>query len=170
MKTEYIKLHGDKVAGWIRCLLLAAVISSTAFGAYAEEFFSDLAGMAHVESTYVSGRFAHNQKYWISRNNNRSMNLEKGFSALYVYACSSTASVTKARQLLESYLKKYPSAELVQRTINGQQEYKIYELFEADKLMEMVIWSEDAPNVAELVVVQWKEGLTPTTPAYPVHN
>ncbi len=152
----------------LRTLAVAISLGLMPLTLSAEEYFGALASMPQVESTFISGRFAHNSKTWYSRDHTRAFNLSNGFSALYSYGMTTSESVTKAEKLLNKYLKDYPNAELVQSSKCDQEEYKIYELFQNGKIMEMIIWNKTAPNVAELVVVQWRHGLEPTTPSYPL--
>lgn len=72
----------------------------------AQDVFAGLAGMNHVESTYISGRFSHNKKYWTSDTGEHTIDLRRGFSSFYSYKCSSEESVSKAEEILKSYLKK----------------------------------------------------------------
>lgn len=72
----------------------------------AQDVFAGLAGMNHVESTYISGRFSHNKKYWTSDTGEHRIDLRSGFSSFYSYKCSSEESVSKAEEILKSYLKK----------------------------------------------------------------
>ncbi len=131
-------------------------------GAAAEDIFAALADFPEVESSYVSGRFAHNQKSWRSASGQHAMNLSRGFSALYSYQCYSKQSVTKAKEILDNYLKKNPNVEMVMRTQQSGTEYVIYEKFGSDgKLYQMIIWSLDTPQIGEIVVVDWKDGLKP---------
>jgi len=155
IKEEYKKM--------LRAMMMVVAFTAAALcpsAANAEELFADLAGMPQVESTYVSGRFAHNQKYWYSRDGQHTMNLSRGFSALYSYTCYSEESVSKARKILKDYLKKNPDVEIVMKTTQGSQEYLVYEKFLGDdKVTQMIIWSSDAPNTCEIVVIDWKNGL-----------
>lgn len=142
--------------------LCALVLPSTA---KAEDIFAELSGRTHVESSYVAGRFAHNMKTWRSRDYAHAMDLQRGFSALYSYQCYSEQDVSDARKILKEYIKNNPSVELVMQTRQGMEEYSIYEKFNADeKLVQMVIWNESAPNSCEMVVIDWKNGLTPSSP------
>lgn len=133
----------------------------------ANDIFAELSGLDNVESTYVSGRFAHNKKYWYSNSGKHSLDLTRGFSALYAYECYSEDAVRKARKLLDDYLKKNPDIEVVMKTIQGKQEYIVYEKFTSDdKLSQMIIWNSDAPNICEIVVIDWNKGLEPSRSPY----
>lgn len=133
----------------------------------AADIFADLTGMDHVESTYVSGRFAHNKKYWYSNSGKHAMDLTRGFSALYSYECYSEEAVKKARKILDEYMKKNPDVEVMMKTVQGQQEYIVLEKFTADdKVSQMVIWNSDAANVCEIVVIDWNKGLERTRSPY----
>lgn len=155
IKKEYKKM--------LRAMMMVVAFTAAALcpsAANAEELFADLAGMPQVESTYVSGRFAHNQKYWYSSDGMHTMDLRRGFSALYSYTCYSEEAVTKARNILKDYLKKNPDVEIVMKTIQGGQEYLVYEKFIGDdKVSQMIIWSSAASNMCEIVVIDWKNGL-----------
>lgn len=130
----------------------------------AEDIFSELTDLKQVESTYISGRFSHNKRSWQSHSGLRAVNLSNGFSSLYTYRCYSTESVDKARSILKAYLKKHPDMEVVMRTKELAGEYVIYEQFNSeDKLMKMIIWNAEAPNLCEIVVVDWKDGLVGNT-------
>ncbi len=138
--------------------MLAAALSP--MGAHAEDIFSELTKSPQVESTYVSGRFAHNQKYWYSSDGQHSINLSRGFSAMYAYQCYSEESVSKARRILENYLKKNPDIEVVMKTTQGLQEYTVFERFLDDgKVTQMIIWSSDSPNTCDIAVIDWNKGL-----------
>lgn len=140
--------------------VLMGIGASMPASVHAEDVFADLAGMHQVESSYVSGRFSHNQKYWFSRDRQHGMDLSRGFSALYTYQCYSEEAVKKARSILKTYLKNNPDVELMMKTSQGPQEYMIYEKFIGEnKISQMVIWSSDAPNTCEIVVIDWKNGL-----------
>lgn len=131
---------------------------------YGEEIFAKLAEHKQVESTYVSGRFAHNMKRWNSRSGQHALNLSDGFSSLYNYQCYSTESVALARKILKDYLDKDKDMELVMRTNNYGAEYMVYEKFNKDnKPTRMLIWDCEAPNLCEIVVVDWKDGLVRST-------
>lgn len=146
-------------------LVLAAIGVSPA--AQANDIFEALNGMTTVESTYVSGRFAHNKKTWRNHTGTRAMDLSKGFSSLYSYQCYSEESVKKARQILADYLKKNKNVEVVMRSKQGGQEYVVYEKFKDDDMVtQMIIWSCDAPNVCEVVVIDWDKGLKRTQNPY----
>ena len=152
----------------VRVMLMAvALISIAGFDAKAEDIFSELNNLSHVESTYVSGRFAHNKTMWRSSYGNRAMNLSKGFSALYTYQCYSTESVKKARQILKDYIASNKNVELVMRSKQDGQEYMVYEkLMGDDMISQMVIWNCDGPNVCEVVVIDWDKGLKTTKNPY----
>lgn len=128
--------------------------------AEAKDIFADLAGMAGVESTYVSGRFAHNKQSWKSNSGLHGIDLSRGFSALYSYECYSEEAVRKARAILKNLIKNDPDLELMMKTTQGSQEYLVYEKFNDEgNLIQMLIWNSDAPHVCEIVVIDWKEGL-----------
>ena len=128
--------------------------------ASAEDVFAEIAALPQVESTYISGRFSHNKKSWYNNSYSHAVDLSRGFSAMYTYECNSQEAVKKARTILESYLKKNPDVELMMKTKQGMEEYLIYEKFNKEgKVLQMIIWSQDAPNVCEIVVIDWDEGL-----------
>ena len=146
-------------------LSLAGLICT--LSANAADIFAELTGMDNVESTYVSGRFAHNKKYWYSNSGKHAMDLTRGFSALYSYQCYSEEAVKKARKILDDYLKKNSDVEVVMKTIQGRQEYMVLEKFTSDeKVAQMIIWNSDAPNVCEIVVIDWNKGLERTKSPY----
>lgn len=150
-------------------IIAVSVLMSLFFGSgvLASDIFAELSGMPQVESTYVSGRFSHNKKYWLSNSGKQSVDLTRGFSALYSYECYSEEAVKKARKLLEDYLKKNPDVEIMMKTVQDRQEYVIYEKFTADdKVSQMIIWNSDAPNVCEIVVIDWNKGLEPSRSPY----
>lgn len=154
-----------------RTLAVMLVLTASVFlsvPVMAEDVFAELAGMTHVESTYVSGRFAHNKKYWYSNSGMHKMDLSRGFSSLYSYQCYSEEAVTKARDILKKYLKKNPDIEVVMKTTQGMQEYVVYEKFidEGKKVEQMIIWNSDASNVCEIVVINWDKGLERGTARY----
>lgn len=139
-------------------LAMALVALVPAMGA--DDIFAALAEMPQVESTYISGRFSHNKRTWRSNNGQHALNLGKGFSALYSYNCYSEESVKKARQILRDYIRRHPEMEVMMKTVQGMQEYIIYESFlSEDVINKVIIWSSDAPNVAEVVVIDWDEGM-----------
>lgn len=139
-------------------LAMALVALVPAMGA--DDIFAALAEMPQVESTYISGRFSHNKRTWRSNNGQHALNLGKGFSALYSYNCYSEESVKKARQILRDYIRRHPEMEVMMKTVQGMQEYIIYESFlSEDVINKVIIWSSDAPNVAEIVVIDWDEGM-----------
>lgn len=145
------------------CFILTAMSSQS----FAADIFAELSGMPQVESTYVSGRFAHNKKYWQSSSGRHMMDLTKGFSALYSYQCYTEDAVKKARKILQDYLKKNPGVEVMMKTVQGTQEYVIYEKFtDDDKISQLIIWNHEAPNLCEIVVIDWNKGLEPTRPPY----
>ena len=148
----------------VTVMLLASMVSFMAGSINAQDIFADLAGVDNVESTYVSGRFAHNKKIWASSSGQHSIRLDKGFSSFYSYQCYSEKSVAMARKILKQYLKDNPSVEVMMRTSQGVQEYAVYEKFtdDGDKITQMVIWNSDAPNVAEVSVINWNKGLVRT--------
>lgn len=135
--------------------------------ALAEEVFAQLAEMNHVECTYVSGRFAHNKQRWRSNSGQHAMDLSRGFSSLYSYQCYSEEAVNKARAILKDYLKKNKDVVVVMKTTQGHQEYVVYEKFMGDdKITQMIIWNSDAPNVCEIVVIDWIKGLERGSSSY----
>ncbi len=144
----------------VAALMLMAVACIPAY-ADAQDVFADLAGMNQVESTYVSGRFAHNKKYWYSSSGTHKMDLSRGFSSMYSYQCYSEEAVSKAKNILKKYLKNNPDMEVMMKTTQGMQEYVVYEKFidEGKKVTQMIIWNTDAPNVCEIVVINWNKGL-----------
>ncbi len=152
----------------VTVMLLASMVSFMAGSINAQDIFADLAGVDNVESTYVSGRFAHNKKIWASSSGQHSIRLDKGFSSFYSYQCYSEKSVAMARKILKQYLKDNPSVEVMMRTSQGVQEYAVYEKFtdDGDKITQMVIWNSDAPNVAEVSVINWNKGLVRTKSKY----
>lgn len=153
-----------RTVGRLMIMLLCALFAITAEAA---DIFAELSGMPQVESTYVSGRFAHNKKFWYSNSGKQSVDLTKGFSALYSYECYSQEAVKKARKILEDYLKKNPDVEVMMKTVQGQQEYVIYEKFTSDnKVSQMIIWNSESPNMCEIVVIDWNKGLEPSRSAY----
>lgn len=158
-----------------RTLAVMLVLTASVFlsvPVMAEDVFADLAGMSHVESTYVSGRFAHNKKYWYSNSGMHKMDLSWGFSSLYSYQCYSEETVAKARDILKRYLKKNPDIEVMMKTTQGMQEYVVYEKFvdEGKKVEQMIIWNSDASNVCEIVVINWDKGLERGTARYSDDN
>lgn len=132
---------------------------------HAEDVFGELTGVSGVESTYVSGRWAHNQKTWRSALGSRAIDLSKGFSALYSYQCYSEESVKKAQKILTDYLKKNPKIQVMMRNVQNGQTYAVYERFSDDgKLVtQMIIWNSDAPNICEVVVIDWNKGIVAGT-------
>lgn len=127
----------------------------------AQDVFAGLAGMNHVESTYISGRFSHNKKYWTSDTGEHRIDLRRGFSSFYSYKCSSEESVSKAEEILKSYLKKNPDLEIMVKTQRGLEEYVVYEKFIDDgkKVTQMIIWNKDTSNSCEIAVINWDQGL-----------
>lgn len=144
----------------VAVFMLVAVVCIPAY-ADTQEVFAELAGMNQVESTYVSGRFAHNKKYWSSSSGMHRMDLRDGFSSLYSYQCYSEESVSKAKDILKKYLRNNPDMEVMMKTTQGMQEYVVYEKFIDDgkKVTQMIIWNSDAPNLCEIVVINWNKGL-----------
>ena len=113
-----------------------------------------------VESTYVAGRFAHNRKVWRSRYGTESIDLSRGFSSMYVYNLNSEESVRAAEKLQKKHIDNHPRMELMLSKQTGHSVYKIYEeIGDDDKVYQLIIWNRLAPNCAELVVVNWKNGL-----------
>lgn len=113
-----------------------------------------------VESTYVAGRFAHNRKVWRSRYGTESIDLSRGFSSMYVYNLNSEESVRAAEKLQKKHIDSHPRMELMLSKQTGHSVYKIYEeIGEDDKVYQLIIWNRLAPNCAELVVVNWNNGL-----------
>ena len=152
----------------MRVMLAAAVMIFGYGNASAQDIFAELAGIDNVESTYVSGRFAHNKKIWASSSGQHSIRLDKGFSSFYSYQCYSEKSVAMAKKILKQYLKDNPSVEVMMSTSQGVQEYAVYEKFtdDGDKVTQMVIWNSDAPNVAEVSVINWNKGIARTKSKY----
>lgn len=131
----------------------------------ADEIFKDLVEMNQVESSYVSGRFAGTKKVWRSSNGIRAVDLSQGFSALYSYQCYSIQSVEEAKRILKNYLKKNSNIQLMLRTKQGTGEYCLYEdIDKENRVRQMIIWNMEAPNVCEIVVVDWKNGLEKMKP------
>lgn len=113
-----------------------------------------------VESTYVSGRFSHSGKTWWSRDGRNYFNLNRGFSSMYVYNLNSEESVRAAEKLHKKHIDSHPRMELMLTKQTGHSVYKIYEeIGEDNKIYQLIIWNRLAPNCAELVVVNWKNGL-----------
>lgn len=113
-----------------------------------------------VESTYVSGRFSHSGKTWWSRDGRNYFNLNRGFSSMYVYNLNSEESVRAAEKLQKKHIDSHPRMELMLTKQTGHSVYKIYEeVGEDNKIYQLMIWNRLAPNCAELVVVNWKNGL-----------
>lgn len=157
MKTNNKKFHMPRIVPVLAvtaCMLLSG-------NTMAQEVFTELAGMDNVESTYVSGRFSHNKKYWSNITGTRYISLSRGFSSMYSYQCYSEEAVAKAREILRQYLKKNPDMEVMMKTTQGSQEYTVYEklIDEGKKVVQMIIWNSDAPNVCEIAVINWKNGL-----------
>ncbi|MDE7403234.1 MAG: hypothetical protein K2M87_07475 [Muribaculaceae bacterium] len=126
----------------------------------AGDIFAELASFPEVQSTYISGRFAHNRKTWRSTSGLHAIDLSRGFSSLYTYQCYSEKSVKKAESILKDYLSKNPNVEMVMRTLQSGSEYVVYEKFGTDgKLYQMLIWTKDDPQVCEIVVIDWKDGI-----------
>lgn len=127
----------------------------------AQDIFAELTRMEGVESTYVSGRFAHNKRYWISSDGTRRVSLDQGFSSLYSYQCYSEKSVEKAKKILKQYLKDNPNVEVMMRTTQDVQEYAVYEklIDNGDKVTQMIIWNSAGPSAVEVSVINWKKGL-----------
>lgn len=141
-------------------MLLVGLIASAVpmyAQAYGKDIFEELADMPSVESTYVSERFAHHYKQW--NMSGRSLDTSMGFSSLFAYDLTSAKSVTKAKQLLEDYMKTHPKLEVMMRTRSGMSDYMVLEEFGADgKLYKWIIWDYRSPNGCEIVVVNWKDG------------
>lgn len=128
-------------------------------GICAADIFDDLADMQGVQSTYISGRFAHNYKQW--NMTGRSLNLNMGFSSLYAYELTSTSAVNRAKKLLEQYTQRHPELEVMLRTRDRQSEYIVLEQFGSDnKIYKWVIWDYSASNSLEIVVINWENGYT----------
>lgn len=150
-RRSLLKLRGS--------LLLLVVVVATFFptAGRGADIFDSLADMQGVESTFISGRFAHNYTKW--NMSERALDLKMGFSSLYAYECSSTASVQKAKQLLEAYVKKHPELEVVFRSRQGNSDYMMLEQFGKDrKIYKWVIWDYMSPGRCEIVVINWKDG------------
>lgn len=149
--------------------VLAALAAILPIGADARDIFAELAESndPFVDCTYISSRFAHNKPYWRSRDGMHSLNLSDGFSSMYIYQCSSVESVAKGAAILKKYLKENPNLELVMRQNSGASKYEIYELFgEDNKIYKLIIWSSDAKNVAEIVVIDWEKGYSRDDESY----
>lgn len=148
-----------------RSFVVAIAVSFAALlplTASAEEIFAQLTEMApnEVESTYISGRWSNHKQIWASQNGRHGIDLSEGFSALYTYNCYSEAAVQKARKILDAYIKKTPDIELLMRNREAGCIYEVYEHFTKENLLkQMIVWSCDAPNVCEIIVVDWVEGL-----------
>lgn len=134
------------------------------------EIFGELADDPEVECTYISGRFSHNQRSWRSQSGEHGMSLERGFSSMWTYQLYSDKAVTRARSILDHYLKSNKNIELVMQTKSGVQDYRIYEKFATidgkEMIVQMIIWSFDAPNVGEICVINWDKGLEPSKNPY----
>ncbi|MDE6231242.1 MAG: hypothetical protein K2M37_06450 [Muribaculaceae bacterium] len=134
----------------------------------AKEIFEELAELPHVSSSYVSGRFAHNQPFWQSSDFIHSFNLSKGFSSLYTYSCNSSESVNRAEKIIRSDIENNSNFILMNRVKDGMTDYRIYELINSEgKILKLVIWNKIANNAAEIVIVNYNFGLDPTPPTYP---
>ena len=148
--------------GWSRIasIILVAVASFVAAPQLrADSIWDQMAALPDVESTYVSGRFAHNYRQWNMMN--RALNLEMGFSSLYAFSFTSASSVKKANELLNRYLRENKNVELVLKTTQNGSDYRMYEKFGADnKLYQWIIWDSMASEVCELVIINWKDGYT----------
>lgn len=152
---------GHSKKGWRKLVMIVAmaIMAMLPMQMRADDIFDALADMQGVESTYVSGRFAHNYKQW--NMSGRRLNLNMGFSSLYAYELTSTTAVTKAKRILDQYLQKHPELEVMLRTRDGQSEYIVLEQFGMDnKLYKWVIWDYMASNSLEIVVINWKNGYT----------
>lgn len=144
----------------ILCAMLLVVATLLPSMAKGEEIFAELANQKQVESTYVAGKFSHNMKTWRSRSGEHALNLSTGFTSLYTYQCYSLESVKLARKILDNFLAKNKNVELMMRTREHGSEYMVYEQFNKDNNpTRMVIWDSAGPNVCEIVVVDWKDGL-----------
>lgn len=157
---------------FLTTIVVWAILLMMSNQAEAQEVFADLAGMNHVESTYVSGRFAHNNQFWRSNSGSHVMDLSRGFSSLYSYRCYSEEAVGKAMEILKKYLKSNSDIEVVMKTTQGLQEYVIYEKFldDGNKISQMIIWNREAPNVCEIVVINWDKGVERGPDHYSNHN
>ncbi|MDE5869456.1 MAG: hypothetical protein K2H18_04415 [Muribaculaceae bacterium] len=150
----------NKICRKIAFSIIGIVLFLSPSSIAAEEIFEPLVNMKQVESAYVSGRFAHTKKIWRSSSGRQAMDLSQGFSSLYSYQCYSTEAVNEARKLLNAYLKKHPDMQLMMRTKQDVGEYLLYEHINKDnRVMKMIIWNSDAPNICDIVVVDWKNGL-----------
>lgn len=136
----------------------------------AKEVFAELSEDPEVECTYISGRFAHNRRGWRSQSGEHGMSLERGFSSMWTYQLFSEKAVEKAKGILDRYLKENKGIELVMETKTGSQSYRIYEKFAMldgkEMITQMIIWSNDAPNVGEICVINWDNGLEPSKNPY----
>lgn len=125
----------------------------------AQDIFYPLTNLPQVESSFISGRFSHNHRYWYSQYNDHSLNLTDGFSSLYAYTCPTAESVSLAEEILNAYIKSQTDIELVMRNTSNHSDYRIYEKFDKDdKLVQLVIWNKEAANVCEVVVINWDKG------------
>lgn len=134
----------------------------------AQDIFAELSGMEAVESTYVSGRFAHAQRYLTNKDGTHRIALNQGFSSLYSYQCYSEQSVAMAKKILKKYLKDNPNVEVVMKNTQGVLEYAVYEKFidNGNKVSQMIIWSSDGPCAVEVSVINWKKGIERTKSEY----
>lgn len=149
-----------RLTGAILTLVLSMFIPA---GAYAADIFESLAGQKQVESTYVSGRWAHNMPLWTSRDNSHSINLSRGFSALYSYDIYYEENVKEARKILDKYLKENPDVELMMRSSESEgREYAVYEKFNSEgNITQLILWNKMGTMNLEIVVIDYKNGLPP---------
>lgn len=146
----------------IKSVCLTALLLLACPAAMADdEIFSELSRMNQVESTYISSRFAHTMKTWYDKSYQHAMDLSGGFSSFYSYQLYSVDAVKKAESILQKYLKDNKDVELMMKSENGHQSYRVYEKFkDNDTVLQLIIWSMDAQNTGEIVVVNWKDGYT----------
>lgn len=141
------------------CISIFFISFALPVNALGEEIFAELNDLNQVQSTYLSSRFAHNMPRWQSEYGNHAIDLSTGFDSLYSYQCYSVEAVNLAKKILKSYLQDNKDIEVVLRTKEAMGEYVIYERFSPDnKVIQMIIWSCEAPNICEICVVDWKEG------------
>lgn len=162
MKLQHIfrnsaSFNGSRI---LKPFATAMILFCACFLATADDdIFGELSGMNNVESTYISGRFSHNKQKWYNKSYSHSMDLSGGFSSFYSYQLYSEESVKKAEEILNRYLKNNRRVELMMKSEQGLQQYRVYEKFkDEDTLIQLIIWSMDASNSCEIVVVNWDNG------------
>ncbi|MDE6007231.1 MAG: hypothetical protein K2G67_06735 [Muribaculaceae bacterium] len=148
----------------IRGMIMLIMLLVANIGATAKEIFAELTAMPHVESTFISGRVGTSMMTVpeVARGAKNGVWIDSDFKAMFIYRCYSEDSVKKARELLSNYVKSNNNVELVMRTRQGMQEYSMYEVVNAgarntDNRAKLIIWNEDAPNVCQIVVIDWEE-------------